>query len=78
MTVAQAKVAVEALREKYPLLGNYKLARKIYIGYDVNDFPENTYDIFTVLGSEYCFYRILNFVRRYDARQKKQAAVVAV
>jgi hypothetical protein len=74
MTVPKAKAAVEALREQFLEVGPYVLAKEIHNG---GGRVGDTYPIYKALGSSGSFFKILNYVRRYDARQKKQAAVVA-
>jgi hypothetical protein len=68
MTVPGAKAAVEAMREQFPEVGPYVLAKEIFNG---GGRVGVTYGIYLALGGEDSFYRILNYIRRYDARQKK-------
>jgi len=68
MTVPEAKAAVEALRERFLEVGPYVLAKEIHNG---GGRVGITYNIYAALGSGKSFYRILNYIRRYDARQEK-------
>jgi hypothetical protein len=73
-TRAEAKQAVEALRAKWPHIGPYKFARMVKDG--GRALPENrkpadvdrSYFVYMALGQTQSFYRILNIIRRYDAR----------
>ena len=68
MTVPEAKAAVEALRERFLEVGPYVLAKEIYTG---GGRVGITFDIYKALGADKAFYRILNYVRRYDAQRQK-------
>jgi hypothetical protein len=73
-TRAEAKRAVECLRAKWRHIGPYTFARMVQAGggklplnRDQAD-VERSYVAFLYLGGVNSFYRILNIIRRYDAK----------